>query len=44
MLEQKQRVRLLTRQNGALSSFLDLKCRRIIDAAETFDVKSCFRH
>jgi hypothetical protein len=44
MLEQKQRVRLLARQNRALSSLLDLKRRLIIDAAETFDVKSSWQH
>jgi hypothetical protein len=44
MLEQKQRVRLRARQNRALSLFLDLKRRRVIDAAETFDLQSSLSH
>ena len=44
MLEQKQRVRLLARQNRAFSSFLDFERRCVIDAAETFYLEVSWLH
>jgi hypothetical protein len=44
MFEQKQRVRLLARQNRAFDSFLNFKCRRVINTAQTFNLQASPSH
>jgi hypothetical protein len=44
MLEQKQRVRLFTRQNRSLGSLLKFKRRAVFDQAASFNFQNSLSH